>query len=1130
MRKVKLQLFTILITCLSLGPSAAAEDNETSMQSQTAVSEDVIQSKLTELVTDAELKDQTKKKLKQLYQKTLSNLQTATSNEDSAQAFQQAAKNAPDAIKQYIKQTDRLNAALNKSTFTEQLPDSVQKIEQLLQDEKSNLASLEEKLSDIEQRLQAETDSAATIRQRIQDAKQLQDDIYTELKQHLAIDKDSTASQARQWMLESHQQLIRSEIRSLNQELLSQPIRIEQMEAEKEKFAANIKWTSERINALESAATQKHHVEVDQARKKAETILLETDGKHALVLDLARGNVDLSGEIYSLLSRLDNLIANTKLVDRQARQIEEDKQRAKEIIEIGGLSKGMGHMLLQQHYALPGQGELRRKIKELNTEAAETGVSRLLHRQEQKRLRDIKVYVDAVLTGANEQEYPFLRKDISTLAIDRKALLEQAIATDNFHLQKLNELASVRQRLEDAINDHREYLAVHLLWVRSATRPELQALGVPLESASRIFSRHGWHEVSQVIWHQATHSPVFIILLFIVTALLWSRTRLLETIRAGSEILGKPAEDRFDYSLVVLATSIVAVIALPLAVAVTGWQLKDSSISSNFSIAVGNALLVFAVQLFYISAMRNICRPGGLAEAHFCWPASSVSLLRTELLRLSWIYLPAALVVYITFYLDPLNAGWEVGRIAFLVMVCALAFAFYRLLHPVHGVLHEYSARSESRLLRVSQRPLYAIFIAAPLLLGVLSVMGYLYSSTILLELLTNTIWLFVGLIILAEMAHRWLLVAHHRIAYEASIQEDSQVVMSEPAQGTPEIVIEESETELVALSDTSLKLLNTSIVVIGFIGLWMIWHEVFPALRIFEDVTLWHHTTIVEGEEKLLPITIMDIVLALIYSVATIVLAKQLPAVLEIILLESTDISSSSRYTVTTLTSYLVITIGVILALNTIGADWSKLQWLVAALSVGIGFGLQEIVANFISGIIILFERPIRVGDFVTVGDTNGVVQKIRIRATTIRNRNAQELLVPNKEFITGRLLNWSLSDNTTRLQVTVGIAYGSDVDTAMRLMEEVARDNDGVLDEPVPSVIFQSFGDSALIMILRCFIDSAEKRARVISTLNQAINEKFKKAGIVIAFPQRDLHIDTSQPLPVRVEDTPQSKKSKE
>ena len=353
---------------------------------------------------------------------------------------------------------------------------------------------------------------------------------------------------------------------------------------------------------------------------------------------------------------------------------------------------------------------------------------------------------------------------------------------------------------------------------------------------------------------------------------------------------------------------------------------------------------------------------------------------------------------------------------------------------------------------------------------------------------------------------------------------------MSELEQDSRETVVENQETELVALSDTGLKLLNTLIVVIGFIGLWAIWYEMFPALRIFENVTLWHHTTVVDGNEKLLPITLMDIGLALIYSVATIILSRQLPAILEIILLESTDTSSSSRYTITTLTSYLVITIGVILTLNTLGADWSKLQWLVAALSVGIGFGLQEIVANFISGIIILFERPVRVGDFVTVGDTNGVVTKIRIRATTIRNFDAQELLVPNKEFITGRLLNWSLTDSTIRLQVTVNIAYGSDVDTAMRLMEKVARDNVDVLDEPAPSVIFQDFGDSALIMILRCYINSADRRMSIKSTLNHAINEKFKQAGIVIAFPQRDLHIDTSRPIPVHIADAQQTEKTKD
>jgi potassium efflux system protein len=207
------------------------------------------------------------------------------------------------------------------------------------------------------------------------------------------------------------------------------------------------------------------------------------------------------------------------------------------------------------------------------------------------------------------------------------------------------------------------------------------------------------------------------------------------------------------------------------------------------------------------------------------------------------------------------------------------------------------------------------------------------------------------------------------------------------------------------------------------------------------------------------------------------------------------------------------------VLVFQTLGADWSQLQWLAAALSVGIGFGLQEIVANFISGIIILFERPIRIGDVITVGDTDGEVIRIRSRATAIRNWDGKELLVPNKEFITNRLLNWSLSDQTTRIILSIGIAYGSNVRQAMQLLQEAARENRNVLDDPAPSVIFESFGDNSLGLLLRAFVDSVDLRYPTLSALNEAINDKFNAAGIVIAFPQRDLHLDTVRPLQVEL-----------
>jgi potassium efflux system protein len=182
--------------------------------------------------------------------------------------------------------------------------------------------------------------------------------------------------------------------------------------------------------------------------------------------------------------------------------------------------------------------------------------------------------------------------------------------------------------------------------------------------------------------------------------------------------------------------------------------------------------------------------------------------------------------------------------------------------------------------------------------------------------------------------------------------------------------------------------------------------------------------------------------------------------------------------------------------------------------------------VANFISGLIILFERPIRVGDVVTVGDTDGVVTRIRIRATTIKNWENQELLVPNKEFITGRLLNWSLSDQTTRIKVPVGVAYGSDVQKAMQLMDQAAREHASVLGDPSPSVIFEAFGDNTLNLVLRCFVGTQNDRMPTITALHEAINRKFNDAGICIAFPQRDVHLDTSRPLDIRIRrDDPES-----
>jgi potassium efflux system protein len=248
------------------------------------------------------------------------------------------------------------------------------------------------------------------------------------------------------------------------------------------------------------------------------------------------------------------------------------------------------------------------------------------------------------------------------------------------------------------------------------------------------------------------------------------------------------------------------------------------------------------------------------------------------------------------------------------------------------------------------------------------------------------------------------------------------------------------------------------------------------------------------------------------------VIVARNVPGLLEIVILRRLPLDRGVRFAIITVCRYILVIVGVVIAFSEVGIGWSKVQWLVAAMTVGLGFGLQEIFANFISGLIILFEQPIRVDDVVTVGDVTGKVTKIKIRATTIRKWDQRELIMPNKEFITGTLINWTLSDAIVRRDFSVGIAYGSDIRKAERLLHEIAASNPAVLKDPPPVVLFKGFGESSLDFELRVFVSGMENYVPVWHGINCAIDDAFRKAGIEIAFPQRDLHlrsIDESIPL---------------
>ncbi len=225
-----------------------------------------------------------------------------------------------------------------------------------------------------------------------------------------------------------------------------------------------------------------------------------------------------------------------------------------------------------------------------------------------------------------------------------------------------------------------------------------------------------------------------------------------------------------------------------------------------------------------------------------------------------------------------------------------------------------------------------------------------------------------------------------------------------------------------------------------------------------------------------------------------------------------SSRLDAGSRDAMVSVSGYVGFALAILVGLSMAGVDLSNIAIIAGALSVGIGFGLQNIVNNFVSGIILLFERPIRPGDWIVVGNTEGYVKKVRVRATEIQTFDRSDVIVPNSELISGQVTNWTYRDPYGRVICPVGVAYGSDVQLVRKVLLEVAERHPQVITDgraPPPKVMFLAFGDSALLFDLRCFISDVNSRLTVRSELNYAIDAAFRAKGIQIPFPQQDVYV---------------------
>lgn len=927
--------------------------------------------------------------------------------------------------------------------------------------------------------------------------------------------------QAGWWGLETRYVALSTEIRALEQELLSLPMRLDLLEAQRDEEAASSERLRPQVDRLKALLNDRFAMDAERARDEAERLLRSTQGMDPVLMDLARQNAELTAQLTDTVAAFDDHDEDAAEAIRLTERIKGELDRVQAAREVSGLTEGIGSLLLEHYAALPDLKAHQRTLNTLDRQIAAVNVSRLRHLDEASRLADPERAVTELAAGLRaDHQGPDVRNRLRDLVIARQGLLAKQIEAEEAHLNALQALKASDSQMLDVARGYKHFLEEHLFWLGSTASVPPWNLAQLASDTRLLVAPAVWSELRHGIVEQITTSPLYWLALVVVAVLFWKRRALIAAIARTSVRMEHRGKADARQTLFALLLTLMIATPLPLLFAMTGWELQTASAGTRISEHVGAHLVRIAIVLYGLLALRAICLPSGLALGHFGWSEPAVRRLRSELGWLIWVLIPAMLLVEKAVGLNPYDLGGVVARVASLVAMLAVALFLFRLFHPKGGVFPAAQRRGDARLLHRAYPIWYPLLAAFPLLILVLGIKGYAYSALVLWDAYLLTLGLMAVLVVLHGLASSWLTLARRRLARQVARERRQAAVLEREAISGESLFAAPSDladVDVEAASAAGRELLGIAVAVLALIGLYAIWLPVFPALGVFQEVILWQSTSTLGGEAVQRPITLASLALAVFYLVAVVVLAKRLPAMLDIILAERLHVASSSRYTVTTLTTYVIFAIGLVLALNSIGAQWSQLQWLVAALSVGIGFGLQEIVANFVSGIIILFERPVRVGDVVTVGGTDGVVTKIRIRATTIRGYDRKELLVPNKELITGRLLNWSLSDAVTRLMIVVGVAYDTDVEKAHALMREAAEENPRVLSTPKPALNFEGFGDSALTLTLRAYIEDIENRVAITSEINTAINRKFRDAGIVIAYPQRDLHLSTDEPLRV-------------
>lgn len=1099
-----------------------------------AVDAKTVEEELRRIEGSTALDDATKAKALELLRQAAQDLKDAEQWSARAAAHDQAIQEAPARLKALREELSRPAPEIK----VERPPDAeVADLEVILANEQAALKAAQDEKSAVDRDRTERTERAQKIPDEIQKVRQELEAART--APEAAPDEPAVVTQARQTRRLARARLLECQLAALEKEAPSYAARGDLLTARADVAARRIAQAEATVKAWQQIVNDARKADAERAAREAQQARMDAARKHPVLQSLADENARHAEARKALAKKIEAASASLEQVKASLKKHTDDLASIKAKIAAAGLTTDLGEVLRRQRANLPSVAEHRKALAQGEAENSAVLLETYKIDDERALLRDLDGAVADVVARINGDVAP---EEAETLKLAARELLSSRAALldglkrdyESYSSLQLIELNSRRRELIAKVEEYAAYIDERVLWVRSTGWPTRADVIDGWNAVRSMFNPQEWAPVPRRLKTMLRQNPEDVlssaVTVLIVLVLTLMHHAMVRRLRASSEEANKKLQTSIVPTLRALALTVLLSLTQPLLLWSLAAIVERLSDVNAYTAAAADALKRAAIGLAMLEFLRQTCRPDGLGEGHFDWPSRALRVARRQLFWLKWVWLPT---LFVSLVVDRVQDGaWQssLGRACFIMRQGIFCVIVYRLFRRQGGVMQESLASRESTWAARLHWLWFPALVALPPFLAALTISGYYYTAINLAPRLLVTLPLAMGVVFTAALALRWLVLSHRRLAIEQARKR--RAAMAETAEGEAPPEPDLPQATLASLGEQTRNMLRLVLSVIFVSVVWLVWVDVLPALRVLDRVELWtvqeSRTRQIESADgltradtvtHLAPVTLRHVLVSAAVVLLSGLAYRNLPGLIEFTILQRLPMKPGARFAATTVTRYLIIVIGVIYAFQNIGVTWDKYQWLVAALSVGIGFGLQEIVANFISGLIILIERPIRLGDIVTVGNIDGKVTRIQIRATTITDWDHRDLVVPNKEFITGPVVNWTLTDSITRITIPVGVAYGSDTDLARKILEDVAKRCPHVLAEPAPNAVFHGFGDSALNLTLRIHVGNRDLWAEIMNELHTNIAGEFRRAGIEIAFPQRDLHIRSIQ-SPIVVE----------